>query len=240
MKASSSLVIIVSLLAFLVFPLSSAAASQPQQGCVSGCSVASNSGFLDLSPAAAQVGMVVNVSGYVTEAPDQDQSCSISSPTNALVINNDNPRLGVACVINGGSSTTGNFTGSFTLGDAPPGQYVIEVTACPGNNGCSPSQGDWVQAILVVQNSPTIEVSPYGAFPGGTLQVFGSGFSLNDNSCTLAGDAVAAGGTISCQISDGQLTGLFVVANVPTGYYALTAIGNTGDFANTNVGVSGA
>lgn len=228
MKVSRSIVIMGFLVAFLVaVPFSTSAAAQP---------LGSNAGFLDLSPGAGQVGIEVNISGYVTEGPSQDQSCSISSPTNGVIINNGESSLG-ACVVNGGSSTTGNFTGSFTVGNVPPGQYVIEVTACAGNDGCSPSQGDWVQTIFVLQNSPTIEASPYGAYPGGTLQVLGSGFSLNDNACSLSGTAVNY--IVSCEISQGQLTAVFVVANVPTGYYALTATGNTGDFANTNVGVSG-
>ena len=224
MKVSSSIVIMAFMVGFLVVvPVSSSAAS--------------NAGFLDLSPSAGQVGIQVNISGFVTEAADQDQSCTISSPTNYLLINNGNPAQGTACVVNGGSSTTGNFTGSFTVGNVPPGEYVIEVTACAGNNGCIPSVGDWVQAVFVTQGSPTVEASPYGAFPGGTVQVFGSGFSLNDNVCSLSGDAVAA--IVSCRISQGQLTGMFIVASVPTGYYELIATGNTGDSANTNVGVSG-
>jgi len=228
LKVSRSVVIMGFLVAFLaVIPLSTSVAAQP---------LGSNAGFLDLSPGAGQVGIEVNISGYVTEGPNQDQSCSISSPTNGLIINNGDPALG-ACVVNGGSSTTGNFTGSFTVGNVSPGQYVIEVTACPGNNGCWPSQGDWVQTIFVTQNSPTIEASPYGAYPGGTLQVMGSGFSLNDNACSLSGSSVNY--IVSCEVSGGQLTAVFVVSNVPTGYYGLTATGNTGDFANTVVGVSG-
>jgi hypothetical protein len=113
---------------------------------------------------------------------------------------------------------------------------VIEVTACPGNNGCAPSQGDWVQAIFVTQGSPTIAIGPNDGSPGNTLQVIGSGFSLNDNSCALSGYAV--GSVIDCKISGGTLTGTFVVANVPTGFYEVAATGNTGDSANANVGVS--
>jgi len=216
--------------------LSSSAISQAQ-GCAGICPIGSGVGFLDLTPSSGQVGISVNISGYVTEWPDQDQSCSISSPSNFAIINNGNPTSGAGCVVNGGSSTTGNFTGSFTVGNVPPGQYVIEVTACPGNNGCAPSEGDWVQTIFTVQASPTIEVSPYGAYPGQTLQVFGSGFSLNDKTCALMGAAVAA--AVNCSISQGQLTGVFIVAAVPIGYYQLIAVGGpTNDYASTNVGVS--
>jgi len=199
----------------------------------------STMGSLDLGPSSGPVGIQVQIIGQATTGvPNSDQSCSISSPTNPAIINNADPGQGVACVINGDGSTSGNFTGSFTVGNVPPGEYVIEVTACAGNNGCAASEGDWVQAVFTVQTSPTIEVSPYGVLPGGTVQVFGSGFSLNDNTCSITGSAV--GSVISCQISDGQMTALFAVANVPSGYYELQVTGNTGDYANANVGVSGA
>jgi len=198
----------------------------------------STMGSLDLGPTSGPVGIQVQIMGQATTGiTNYDQSCSISSPTNPAIVNDADSSQGAACVINGDGSTSGNFTGSFTVGNVSPGEYVIEITACPGNDGCAPSEGDFVQAIFTVQASPTIEVSPYGVYPGGTVQVFGSGFSLNDNSCMMAGDAV--GSVISCQISNGQLTALFAVANVPSGYYALTVTGNTGDYANSNVGVSG-
>jgi len=189
-------------------------------------------GSLDLSPSKGPVGLDVQITGQATTgAPNLDQSCTIFSPTNPSII------TAAACVVNGDGSTSGNFTGSFTVGNVPLGEYVIEVTACTGNNGCTPSNGDWVQTIYVVQGTPTIW-TPYGLFgvPGSTIQVYGSGFSLNDNSCSLSGEAVE-GSAISCRISGGSLTALFVVAQVPNGYYEITATGNTGDSANTNVGV---
>jgi len=189
-------------------------------------------GSLDLIPTSGPVGIEVLITGQATTGIDNfDQSCSISSPSDPSIITVP------ACVINGDGSTSGNFTGSFTVGNVAPGEYVIEVTACLGNWGCAPSVGDWAQAVFTVQTSPTIEVSPYGVFPSGTVQVFGSGFSLNDMACSLTGRAVAS--VVDCRISDGQLTALFVVANVPSGYYELMATGNTGDYANANVGVSG-
>jgi hypothetical protein len=197
---------------------------------VPGFSSVTTMGSLDLSPSRGPVGIEVEITGQATSGvTNLDQSCSISSPSNDAIITFS------ACVINGDGSTSGNFTGSFTVGNVPPGEYTIEVTACAGNNGCAPSKGDFVQSILVVQGNPTIQ-TPFGQFgvPGSTLQVSGSGFSLNDNSCSLSGEIV--GSTVSCRISGGTLTALFVVANVPNGYYQLIATGNTGDSASTNVG----
>ena len=188
-------------------------------------------GSLDLSPSRGPVGLDVEIMGQATtNVTNLDESCTIFSPSNPDII------TAAACVINGDGSTNGNFTGSFTVGNVPLGEYVIEVTACTGNNGCVPSKGDWVQTIFVVQGNPTIW-TPYALYgvPGNTLQVYGTGFSLNDNSCTLSGEVVE-GSAISCRISGGSLTALFVVAQIPNGYYELTATGNTGDSANTSVG----
>ena len=229
LRVSVSLVVMVFLVACLVIVPLSTSAAQPQPQ--------TNAGYLDLQRTYGPAGLDVNITGQVTEWPDQDQSCSISSPTDPAIINNGNS-WGNACTVNGGSSTKGNITGSFTVGNVPPGQYVIEVTACAGNNGCCPSCGDWVQAVFWVQDIPTIDISPYGAYAGGSLQVLGSGFSLNDaRSCSLAG--VVVGTVVDCQISNGQLSAVFsVAAGIPSGYYELTAIGSTGDTANTLVGVA--
>ncbi|MFI5449533.1 MAG: hypothetical protein ACHQ03_07205 [Candidatus Bathyarchaeia archaeon] len=221
MKVSYSLVIIAFLLGYLVVvPMSSTASPLHL----------ASSGYLDLSPNSGPVGIEIGIAGQVT-TPNLDQSCSISSPTSGTII------AGEACTVNGGGSVNGNFTGSFTVGNVSPGQYVIEVTACAGNDGCTPSSGDFVQAIFQTQGQPVIEISPGWccAVPGSTVQVFGSGFSLNDNPCTITGPAVLS---YSCKISGGSLTGLFVVANVPSGYYEVAATGSpTGDSANANVGV---
>ncbi len=221
MKVSYSLVIVAFLLGYLVVvPMSSTASPLHL----------ASSGYLDLSPNSGPVGIEVGITGQVT-TPNLDQSCSISSPTSGTII------AGEACTVNGGGSAIGNFTGSFTVGNVLPGQYVIEVTACSGNDGCTPSSGDFVQAIFQTQGQPVIEISPGWccAVPGSTVQVFGSGFSLNDSPCTITGPAVLS---YSCKISGGSLTGLFVVANVASGYYEVAATGSpTGDSANANVGV---
>ena len=230
MKVSYSVAILAFLLTCLVVVPNLSFASSPLH--------LAGAGYLDLTPNTGPVGIEVTIMGQVTTTPDIDQSCSISSPTNGAII------TGQACTVNGGGSNSGNFTGSFTVGNVPPGEYVIEITACAGNDGCTPSLGDFVQTIFTTQGNsesnqcckPEIEISPYGAVPGYSVQVFGSGFSLSDTTCALTGPAVAA---YSCQVSGGTLTGLFVVANVPQGYYQVAAVGNpSGDAVSANVGVS--
>ena len=220
LKASYSLVVTAFLVVCLVVIPTSTSAS----------SIKATSGYLDLSPNSGPVGIEVGITGQVA-IPSLDRSCSISSPSSGTIIESQ------ACAVNGGGSTNGNLTGSFIVGNVSPGQYVIEVTACAGNNGCTPSAGDFVQAVFQTQGQPSISVSPGWccSAPGSTVQVFGTGFSLNDGPCTLGGPAVLS---YSCNISGGSLTGTFTVANVPAGYYEVSATGNpTGDSANTNIGI---
>ena len=189
------------------------------------------SGFLDLTPTKGPVSLDVRISGQVTTGvTNLDASCSISSPTSSAIIKVP------ACAVNGGGSTTGNFTGSFTVGVVPLGQYVIEVTACAGNNGCAPSAGDFVQAVFNVTSGPQqIFLSPATAQPGTHIQVNGTGFLLTDDQCILTASAVGviATGTDACVIRDG--TGLanasFTVGNVLPGQYVIQVTGNEGDEA---------
>jgi hypothetical protein len=176
-----------------------------------------------LNPSSGLPGADVAVSG--TGFKLSDQSCSISSPTNPTVVQNS------ACAIASGTETV---QGSFVVGNVPKGQYVIEVTGCPGNNGCSPSQGDFAQAVFQDQQPPipTITISPTGAIAGVTVQVSGTGFSPSDTSCSISGGAV---GNAICSISGGTLSGSFVVQSVATGYYTITAQGSTGDSASANL-----
>jgi hypothetical protein len=182
---------------------------------------------ITLNPTAGLPGAHVAISG--TGFKFSDQSCSISSPTNPTAVQN------AGCAIASGTET---IQGSFIVGNVPAGQYVIEVTGCPGNNGCSPSQGDFAQAVFQDQEppTPTITLSPSGAAIGESVQVSGSGFSLSDTSCSLSGSAV---GSAICSVSGGVLTGSFVVQNVPAGYSTVTAQGNSiGDSASANIYVA--
>jgi len=182
---------------------------------------------ITLNPSSGLPGADIAISG--TGFRVSDQSCSISSPTNAAVVQN------AGCAIVAGTETA---QGSFVVGNVPAGQYVIEVTGCPGNNGCSPSQGDFAQAVFTDQQPPTpsITINPTGAAVGESVQVTGTGFSLSDTSCSISGGAV---GSAICSVSGGTLTGSFVVQNVPAGYSTVTAQGHSiGDSASANLYVA--
>ena len=181
--------------------------------------------LITLSPANGVSGTDISVSG--TGFQLSDQSCSITSPSNPNVV--ENPGCSV-------TSGTEGIHGSFIVGNVSPGQYVIEVTGCSGNNVCSPSQGDFAQQVLTVTAAltPAIVLNANSVIPGTTIQASGSGFSSSDTSCSLSGSAVSSS---TCSISGGTLSGSFVAGDVATGYYTVTAIGSTGDSASATFGV---
>jgi len=132
---------------------------------------------LTLSPGTGMTGTLVLVNG--TSFLTTDQSCSISS------ISTPNPILlgSAGCSITVG---TGNLSGSFVIGGVSPGEYVIEVTACSGNNGCAPSAGDFAQRVLgVTQGAPTTTLSPSSAVEQSTVVVVGTGLNPADTGCSL-------------------------------------------------------
>ncbi|MGP8129075.1 MAG: hypothetical protein ACLP9D_14875, partial [Candidatus Bathyarchaeia archaeon] len=169
--------------------------------------VAATTSFLDLFPPTGPIGTDVKINGTIasasttststqtatvsgtitTETGTIETSCSIYSPTNNLIITQ------AACTINGGTNN-GNFTGSFIVGNVLPGQYVIEVTSCVGNDGCAPSVGDFVQSIFTVTAGPSIRVYPVvcgatgtsgGCEAGAHVFVNGTGFLPTDTTCAL-------------------------------------------------------
>jgi hypothetical protein len=180
--------------------------------------------LITLSPATGVPGNDISVSG--TGFQLSDQACSITSPNPNVVINS-------GCSVTSG---TEGIHGSFVVGNVAAGQYVIEVTGCSGNNPCAASQGDFAQQVLTVTAAltPAIVLNANSVGGGTTIQVSGSGFSSSDVSCSLSGSAV---GSSTCSISGGTLSGSFVVADVATGYYTITAIGSTGDSASATFGV---
>jgi len=179
---------------------------------------------ITLSPASGIPAADISVSG--TGFQLSDQACSITSPNPNVVTNS-------GCSVTSG---TEGIHGSFVIGNVAPGQYVIEVTGCSGNNSCAASQGDFAQQVLTVTATltPTITLNTNSIIPGTTIQVSGSGFSTSDTSCSLSGSAV---GSATCSISAGTLSGSFVAGNVSPGFYTVTAIGSTGDSASATFGV---
>jgi hypothetical protein len=75
---------------------------------------------------------------------------------------------------------------------------------------------------------------PPGASPGNSVQVYGSGFSLLDTSCSISGPPVTSP---NCSISGGTLSGSFTVAYVNAGYYTVTVTGSSGDYAAATLAV---
>lgn len=181
---------------------------------------------ITLSPANGIPGTDISVSG--TGFQLSDQACSITSPSNPNVVINS------GCAVTSGTEL---IHGSFIVGNVSPGQYVIEVTGCSGNNPCSPSQGDFAEQVLTVTSTltPSIVLNAISDIPGTTIQVSGSGFSSSDTSCSLSGSAIASS---TCSVSGGILSGIFVVANVGTGSYTITATGSTGDSGSTTFNVA--
>jgi hypothetical protein len=149
-----------------------------------------------------------------------DQSCSISSPVPSGGFNPILPGS-AGCVIAVG---TGIVNGSFLIGVATPGQYVIEVTGCTGNNGCAPSVGDFAQAILnVTQGAPGLNLIPSSSTNGVTVSFRATGLSPSDTGCVVqAVDGTGASNTKlitspTCSIGPSTIAvGSFVVGPYAT------------------------
>ena len=69
---------------------------------------------------------------------------------------------------------------------------------------------------------------PFPPFPSPEVQVWGSGFSSMDKSCTLSGTPVSSPNCAFLPGEPGVLTASFNVGNVPSGSYIVTATGCTG------------
>jgi hypothetical protein len=156
-------------------------------------------------------GALVSISGvgfYLT-----DSSCGLSG----------SPISAPTCSITLG---TGTLTGSFVV-TGPPGTYAITVTTNGGDSG------EATTSFTVTSQQITF-IPQFEAQPGAIISVKGSGFSPTDTSCSFSGKPVGTT-TIPCAIAGGIITsGSFVVANVPSGTYSITATGSTGDMATYN------
>ncbi len=209
-----------------------------------------NGPVIKLSPASARTGahILVNGTGFLPT----DTSCTVSAV--GFDANGHSPLLSgtAACVISVGSGIVG---GSFTIGNVLPGQYVIEVTGCRGNNGCFPSSGDFAQAVLNVVGGPVIGLNPSTGQPGAHILVNGTGFLPTDTSCTVSavgfdanGHSPLLSGTAGCAITvgSGAVNGSFTIGNVLPGQYVIEVTGcggnngcfpSSGDFAQAVLNV---
>jgi hypothetical protein len=187
-------------------------------------------------------GISVNVNG--TGFLPTDQSCTISSPGSAAVI------TGSAACAKRVDNTT--ISGSFIVGNVLPGQYVIEVTGCQGNNGCTPSVGDFAQAVLNVTGGPKLTLSPGSGIIGSSILVNGSGFLTTDQSCSISSISSPnpiLSGSSACvtTVGTGITSGSFIIGNVAPGEYVIEVTGcagnngcqpSVGDFAQAVLTVS--
>jgi hypothetical protein len=128
---------------------------------------------ISLNPTSGPVGTEVSFTISSENVPTNDTSCSVSGPTGNFVTLS-------ACVVNNGEGS-----GTFIVGNVPPGDYVVEVTACTGNTGCSPSAGDFAQQVFTVTGGPTITINPSNGVSGTDISVSGTGFALSDQSCSI-------------------------------------------------------
>jgi len=203
----------------------------------------SSSGFLDLNPNNGVAGTDVEINGQVTSGiTNLDQSCSLSSPNNAGII------TGAACAVNGGGSTLGNFTGSFVVGNVSPGQYVIEVTACLGNNGCAPSVGDFVQAVFTLTATPDFSLT----LSSNAMTIGGGSSAMNTvtiasvgsyaNPVTLSTSTLPSGIHVSFSSNpttpppDGSTTSTATVSvdsGTPPNVYSITITGVSGSLIHS-------
>lgn len=168
---------------------------------------------IGLSPGSGNVGAQIGISG--SGFLPTDTICSFSSPSNPSVITSS------ACVTAGGS-----VSGGFTVGNVPPGAYVIQAA---GN------QGDYAQALLTVNGGAQVGLSPATAQPGVDVSVVASGFLPTDTTCTITSPTpnVVLTGTVACVIQAGSGTphGSFIVGNILPGQYVIQVTGNGGDSA---------
>ncbi|MGA3406095.1 MAG: hypothetical protein ABSD49_10235, partial [Candidatus Bathyarchaeia archaeon] len=162
---------------------------------------------LTLTPTSGPIGSEVSFTiGNPSKAPLTDQSCSVSSLGSSAVTFS-------GCVVSNG---TGN--GTFIVGNVPVGDYVIEITACTGNNGCQPSQGDFAQQLFHVTSNPTatITLSPASGPVGTDVIVNGTGFLPTDTSCSISSLTPGFITNAGCAITTGTNAthGSFIVGNV--------------------------
>ena len=129
------------------------------------------------------------------------------------------------------------MNGSFLVGNALPGQYVIQVT---GN------QGDFAQAVLTVVNGPRLYLNPGSGRQGDDILVNGTMFLPTDSSCTLISGSTNSfnpilpdSGAVAIAVGTGLVNGSFIIGPVPPGQYVIQVTCNEGDSAQAVLRVVG-
>jgi hypothetical protein len=190
-----------------------------------------------LNPTSGPIGTEVTFT--FSNVPLNDTTCSVSSQPSGIVTVS-------GCVVSNGSGS-----GTFVVGTGPPGDYVIEVTACTGNNGCAPSVGDFAQQVFTLIVGPAISLNPATGLPGTDVVVNGTGFKLTDQSCSISSPTnPSVVQNAGCAVTSGTETihGSFIVGKVPAGQYVIEVTGcsgnngcapSQGDFAQTVLTVQG-
>lgn len=165
-----------------------------------------------LSSGSANVGIEVSVTG--SGFLPTDTTCTFSSPSSASLV------MSQACV-----TSDGSLSGSFTIGNVPPGAYVVQAS---GNDG------DFAQAILQVVGGAQLGLSPATGQPGSDISFIGRGFLPTDTTCTISSPTSPNPiliGTAACVIRTGSAFGSFLIGNVLPGEYVIQITGNQGDSA---------
>ena len=130
----------------------------------------------------------------------------------------------VTCIVD----ATGLLTGSIKVANGVnPGPHTVTLTDSRVVQGA-------VSATFTVI-TPTISLSPSSGSGGDTIHVSGSGFSSADVGCTIAAPANVIEGTPTCSMSDGVVTGSFIIKgpNNPAAVLtnAIQVTGTVGDSA---------
>jgi hypothetical protein len=168
-----------------------------------------------VSPTTGTVGTIVSVTG--TGFASTATSCTLTvtpNPAGAFFISG----CGVA-----GSS--GQASGSFTVGSAVAGVYVVSITDNTGESGGT--------TFTVGAPSATLSISPNVLKPGDSGGISGSGFNPQDSgTCTITPSSIFS--SSQCSISSGFASGAFTISTSATpGFYLITVTGSPNlDFAS--------
>jgi hypothetical protein len=129
--------------------------------------------------------------------------------------------------------TGSNVKVDFTSQDSVTTTQTNIIQATTTQISATSSTTTSTQTPTTSANSPSITLTPTSGITGQTVSVQGSGFSGTDTLCGLTGGAVSSSPTPTCYMFNGILTGSFVIANVASGVYVITATGYPSGRATT-------